>query len=193
MSRKALWSVTILAACLLLAVGTVNVIRARKYSGRMACIYNLRQIDEAKKKWERERSETNFPTGGFLQMGSYIDRLLRSPKEDAIVLVCTTEGPHVIHLSRHAGRAVLNLGPEIPNRTWDRAEESRIRDFFLSRGMKPIREIRNANPLYDDAIYGLEFTLPGDLETTARLCVSVFADFYGVTDAHGLSVTTVGL
>ena len=92
--------VTIPVAFVFLAVAIPNFVRARQSSATNACINNLRQIDAAKKQWELESSTTNFPSGGFSHMESYIDRLLRSRNESATVMVTTTDGPHGITLKR---------------------------------------------------------------------------------------------
>jgi len=191
MSRKAkILIVTISIACVLLAVALPNFIRARNTSSRDACLMNLRQIDKAEKRREMESSTTNFQSGGFLHMESYIDRLLRSQKESATVIVATADGPHALLVKRQADRTVLSISPD---RLLNNVEGSRIKEFFSRRGMIPSRVVRSANPVYDNAIQGFEFQLPSDPKAIARLCLSVFTELYGVTDQYGLSFTTEGL
>jgi len=191
MSRKVkILTLTIFAGCVLLAVAVPIFIRSRSTSSREACLSNIRQIDEALKQWE-SASATNFPSGGFLQMEFYIDRLIHSQKESARLLICTTEGPHVLILEHQAGQIVLSILPE--HNTWDNAEESRIREFFNRRNMTPFREIRSGNLAYDNALHGLEYQLSAGSKVISRLCESMFTELYGVTDKQGVSFTMVGL
>src|ERR1017187_1756283 len=98
-------------------------------------------------------------------MDKYIERFLRSRKESATLIVATTDGPHTLLVKWQAGQTMLSVEPDWPNSKWNKVEESLIREFFKSRGMKPIKENRSANPIYDDGILGFEFQLSGDRET----------------------------
>jgi hypothetical protein len=194
MSRKArLWSMTILVTCGLLGVAIPNFIRARQCSATKACINNLRQIEAAKRQRELEACTTNIQSDGFLRIESYIDRLLRSPKESSAVVVTTADCPFALLVKQEGFRTIVSIGPDPPDRPLNRDEDTKIRELFSRRGMTPFREVASANSLYDHGRYGIEFQISGDSKAIARFCVSVFTNLYGATDQGGLSFTTFGL
>ena len=129
-------------------------------------------------------------SGGFSRMESYIDRLLRSPKEFASVIIATPDGEHGLLVMRQAGRTVLCVSA---NRTKNDGGEARMREFFTRLGMTPVRDYLSANDGVEKATLNLEFQLTGDARTIGRLCVSIFTDLFGTADQHGLEFTTDGL
>lgn len=128
--------------------------------------------------------------GGFFRIESYIDRLLRSRKDFASVIVATTDGQHALLVTRRSDGTVLHVGAD---RTKSDGEESRTREFFKQLGMAPVREYLAANGGVKDATCNFEFSLTGDAETIARLCVSVFTNLFGVTNQQELEFRAEGL
>jgi hypothetical protein len=79
------------------------------------------------------------------------------------------------------------------NRTKRPKEEAKIPEFFLKRGMVPIRDRLSDNGGVNNATRTFHYLLPDDPDTIARLCASVFQDIFQVTDEHGLKFSTHGL
>jgi hypothetical protein len=136
------------------------------------------------------RQPDRFRSGGFLKMESYIGRLLRSAKKSSSVIVSTLDGQSALLVMRQAGRTTLLVSAD---RTKNDGQEARMRDFFAKLGMIPNRDYRSANGGVEDATCNLEFVLTDDPKAISRVCVSVFADLFGVSDTQGLEFTTDGL
>ena len=136
------------------------------------------------------RQPDRVRSGGFSRVELYIDRLLRSHREFASVIVATPDGQYALLVIRQAGQTVLSMSAE---RTKNEGEELRRREFFKRRGMTPAREYSSSNGGVADATRNFEFQLSGDARAVATLCVSVFSELFGVTDQHGLEFTTDGL
>ena len=136
------------------------------------------------------RQPDRVRNGGFLKIESYMDRLLRSRKEFASVIVATLDGQHAILVMRQSGRTTLDVSAD---RTKNDGQEAKLREFFNKLGMTPSRDYRSANGGVEDATCNFEFQLTDDPKAISRLCVAVFEDLFSVSDKQGLEFTTDGL
>ena len=135
-------------------------------------------------EWVDVPRAERFGSNGISQIGSFVQRVLRSPATSAWIVISTPSGRTAISIGKHEG--ALTFGTSVDVRK--RARESALRAFFARRRIQPTRDYLAGNGGVPNCVRVLEFPAPHAATWTAKLAGDLLRTVYRLTQQSALNI-----
>ena len=145
---------------------------------------NGKELGDA--RWVDMPKPDSFGSDGFVQIESYVSRLLRSSARFTSLIIATPDGQKGFSLCQRAGVPQCSLHVE-----WrSEAERERaIRQFFAERELGTTHDYLAGNGGVPDATRCLGYFLPSDVQFITTLTKDVLRRIYDVREQDALDFT----
>jgi hypothetical protein len=145
---------------------------------------NGKELGDA--RWVDIPEPDHFKSNGFEHIESYVARLLQSSAPFTSVIIATPDQQIAVSLWQRHGAPQFSVSVDWRS---EPARERAIREFFSARGLAASQDYLGGNGGVPDAIRGLGYFLPTDIQFISILTKDVLRQIYELGEQSALDFT----